>query len=868
MRTRSAYQKLLHDQEQLIRRPKLYKAGKLWLVAGVTTVSIGLTGFLGTPAVHAATTDTDTTQVSATSTSASGTSSATANSVALTPAADSSSAANATSTSTATKTGSAASSATATTAATTEKQTTSTSTTSTQKTATKAVTSDNQVSSATPAAKTEVDSDSATTTAQPAAASQSKTALETDQASTTMPATTTNSEPTDTSDQTATVTALGAVSADAITQAKTEAADVYATTGVAQTLTAVAATTDLNYAAGITDADLVATLNADPTTTVPAGDAGTITYTYVNALTGETITEAHNPFTGSGKLTGTASDSYTTSSVGAAVNVAAYDINLMGYKLLSDTSTLAATNYAAGAYTATLYYLPLKDVDIEWVDTDGNTLLSFAMPARYANLDDPYDATTGNLTIPGYTLVSMPANVTGTFNQVETSLSDTAPVAVQFVYQKTATSDDELYTSVTTTDVNIGQTGLGWATRPGSTYDLDTDVTNQAEQLAIKEATGYTAFASQGNKSGIMSPNGINYFVWSLSNMPVTVNYVIDNHDGTTTTLYTTQLSNDNYDTGQYFPVGNYDTATTTAAAIADGNLNLTGVTLEKIDGSTTGTYGLFGPQVTYYYNKDTPAMTTSVVSKTVNYVDQDGTTLSPSTLELVGFTETTDPITGAVTVTPNKRTLGAVTLPTIPGYHVVASQDATDAQSGQVVTNTSGNLTYTVVYEKDAVTPPDNGGTGTTPGGTDTGTDTGSTPGNGADSDNQTGTDTNTDTDANTGTSTANPGDVTTGRQNDQTASNGKTTPTQQLATTISGDTASNAGRTEQTVTHDKAGAAASFDLSATSGDATAKDSRMTRYHNLPQTSENADNLGAVGLLGLLSATLGWFGLEKRRHN
>lgn len=867
MRTRSAYQKLLHDQEQLIRRPKLYKAGKLWLVAGVTTVSIGLTGFLGTPAVHAATTDTDTTQVSATSTSASGTSSATANSVALTPAADSSSAANATITSTATKTGSAASSDTATTAATTEAQTTSTSTSSTQKTATKAVTSNSQASSAATTTKTETDSDSATT-AQPAAASQSQTALETNQASTTIPTTTTNSENTVTSDQTATVTDLGAVSADAITQAKTEVADVYATTGVAQTLTAVAATTDLNYAAGITDADLVATLNADPTTTVPAGDAGTITYTYVNALTGETITEAHNPFTGSGKLTGTASDSYTTSSVGAAVNVASYDINLMGYKLLSDTSTLAATNYAAGAYTATLYYLPLKDVDIEWVDTDGNTFLSYTLPARYANLDDPYDATMGALAIPGYTLVSTPTNVTGTFDQVETSLSDTAPVTVQFVYEKTATSDDELYTSVPSTDVNVGQTGVGWISKPGNPYDLDTAVGNQAEELAIKESKGYTAFASQGNKSGIMSPNGINYFVWSFANAPITVNYVIDNHDGTTTTLYTTQLSNDNYDTGQYFPVGNYDTATTTASAIANGNLNLTGVTLEKIDGSTTGTYGVFGQQVTYYYNKDTPAMTTSVVSKTVNYVDQDGNTLSASTLELVGFTETTDPITGAVTVTPNKRTLGAVTLPTIPGYHVVVSQDATDAQSGQVVTNTSGNLTYTVVYEKDAVTPPDNGGTGTTPGGTDTGTDTGNTPGNGADSGNQTGTDTSTGTDANTGTSTANSGDVTTGKQNDQTASNGETTPTQQLATTTSGDTASIAGQTEQTVTQDKSGAAASFDLSANSGDATAKDSRMTRYHNLPQTSENADNLGAAGLLGLLSATLGWFGLEKRQHN
>lgn len=878
---RSAYQKLLRDEGTATYRPRLYKAGKIWLVAGVTTISLGLAGVTGVTTVKADTTSaTDTTVVTNSATSTTGATATIASST-TTAESDSQSSDSATSEK-------AASSSTGTTAA------DSSSESSTAKTAangsTTAATSTEDVTEKSGESSTESSSDSATQADKSAtngtAAATDNTANKQSQSETTTSAAN-GGTASDTSKTASSknVVNLGAVDDETIAEEKATAAAEYAATGVPQTLTAVAATSEAaTYADGITDADLVATLNEDPTTSVPAGDAGTITYTYIDALTGESITAMHDPLSSNttAAFTGTETDAYTSDSIGSDIDIDKYDMNIQGYVLLSDTSSLAATEYTAGAYTSTLYYLPLKDVEVQLVDTDGNTIFSFTLPGKIMNAAqgdesaNSYDASMAGITVPGYTLVSSPDNATGSYTEVQTSLSDTDPVVVQYVYQKTATSDDELYTSVPSNTYNYTVVGSGYVAAAGKPYDFNVSVANEAEQLAMAIANGYTEFAIQGDISGTMSANGENYYIYALGNSPVTVNYVIDNHDGTTTSLYTTTLTNANWDLNQFFPTGNYDTADTTATAIADGSLNLTGVTLEKIGGSTTGTYSPFGQTVTYYYTKDTPAMTTSIVSKTVNYVDSEGNTLSPSTLEMVGFTETTDPVTGDVTITPTERTLDGVTLPTIAGYHVVLSADATAAQSNQTVTNTSDNLTYTVVYEKDAVvTPPDNGGdsgsasdptnttgnnTGTDTTGTDTGADTGT---------DTTGTDTTgTDTAGNTAD---NSGDVTTstqkvvGNNGSGSSSNGGNG----TSTSAAGNTTNGNGQSGTTVGGDAIvqTTANSVGTTADSNSAADNNSRMGRYHKLPQTSETQEHVGALGLLALVTTMAGWLGFEKRKH-
>ena len=126
----------------------------------------------------------------------------------------------------------------------------------------------------------------------------------------------------------------------------------------------------------------------------------------------------------------------------------------------------------------------------------------------------------------------------------------------------------------------------------------------------------------------------------------------------------------------------------------------------------------------TVVYNKDTPAFAMDSVTKTVHYVDQDGKTIAPDYTTQANFTEITDPVTGEKSYGPETGKLGYQENPTIKGYHVVTSP--AEATSTQTVKFGDADETYTVIYEKDAVT--DDGGTPTTPsenGGTTTTTTT-----------------------------------------------------------------------------------------------------------------------------------------------
>ncbi|ANZ60097.1 mucin-binding protein [Secundilactobacillus paracollinoides] len=976
MLKRSEYRKLMHDENTIIVRPKLYKAGKRWLVAGVTTLSIGLAGVAGASVAKADTTtaDADTTAVttsdssSTTSTTASDSAVLTSNSESTAGSTTESSASDtpeaATSTTTTatsdTKTASETTTAPDTTAKTAA--TTSTAATSTEKQASETSTTDTTAPAA--SAKTATDSTTAATDVK-AAVTPAETETTQSQPDTEAPASSTTDNPDE-----VTVTNLGATDAATLADAKTQAAATYAASGVAQMITAVDAAVDVPYtlAEGITADDLVAKMTADSTTTVPTGEAGIITYHYVDALTGETITGVPNPFQAAvnGKkptLDGTNTEAYAYGNLSSDVNVANNAVNLQGYVLISDISTLAATKNKAGAQSVTLYYVPLSDVIVQMVDEDtGDVIFQQTLPGSSMNASDGthpangYDTSAlASVVVPGYTLVSTPTDATGTFDQTQLSATDSNPILVQYLYKNTATSDDEDYTSAPSAPTSGVATTYPGAT--GQTYNLYNNGLQAA--LDAKTATGYTLVTSQGDPSGVMSSNGEYIRFYFLPNADVTVNYTAINPDGSTTSLDTQTVSNAGATATQTHSLGTY---TTTAESF-------TGYTLKEVVGNATGTYGPFGQQVTYYYTKNDPTVTTDIVSKTVNFVDQDGNTIAPSVTQnlgitksvdavtgditytpdpgtldavtmptitgyhvvqsadlsgarksetvafgdpdltytvvyekdapametdvvakqvtfvdqngntlspevtvAVGFTKTTDAATGEVTITPESRTLAGVTLPTIPGYHVVVSTDSDQATSSQTVHYGDSNLELTVVYEKDAVTPPDNGN-----GNGNSGTDTGNNSNPGTDTGNGTGTDTgttpgdttSTGTDGNTGTTTTNPGDVTTGQQpavvpnggNSTGGNSGTTTATTGNTATGNGQSGTPENGVGLTTTANSVG-------SATTQAGTANDSRMGRYHKLPQTSETQENAGVFGLLALATTMAGWLGFEKRKHD
>lgn len=968
---RSEYRKLMHDENTLIVRPKLYKAGKRWLVAGVTTLSIGLAGVAGASVAKADTTtaDADTTAVttsdssSTTSTTASDSAVLTSNSESTVDSTTESSASDTpeaatSSTTTATSDAKTASETTAPDTTAKTAATSSTAATSTEKQASETSTTDTTAPVA--SAKTATDSTPAATDVKEAV-----TPAETETTQTQPDTETPASSTTDNTDE-VTVTNLGATDAATLADAKTQAAATYAASGVAQMITAVDAAVDVPYtlAEGITADDLVAKMTADSTTTVPTGEAGIITYHYVDALTGETITGVPNPFQAAvnGKkptLDGTNTEAYAYGNLSSDVNVANNAASLQGYVLISDISTLAATKNKAGAQSVTLYYVPLSDVIVQMVDKDtGNVIFQQTLPSTKMNEENGYDTSyITSLNVPGYTLVSTPSDATGTFTQTQLSADDPNPLLVQYLYSKTATSSDEVYTSVPAelTGSSLTPTISGGAT------DAPYNLNDHGLQAAIesKLAQGYTELATQGDISGKMSSSGEYVQIYLLPNQNVTVNYIALNPDGSTTSLDTQTVSNAGATATQTYSLGTY---TTTAESF-------TGYTLKEVVGNATGTYGPFGQQVTYYYTKNDPTVTTDIVSKTVNFVDQDGNTIAPSVTQnlgitksvdavtgditytpdpgtldavtmptitgyhvvqsadlsgarkaetvafgdpdltytvvyekdapametdvvakqvtfvdqngntlspevtvAVGFTKTTDAATGEVTITPESRTLAGVTLPTIPGYHVVVSTDSDQATSSQTVHYGDSNLELTVVYEKDAVTPPDNGN-----GNGNSGTDTGNNSNPGTDTGNGTGTDTgttpgdttSTGTDGNTGTTTTNPGDVTTGQQPAVVPNDGNSTSGNSGTTTATtGNTATGNGQSGTTGNGAGLTTTANSVGTETTQAGTANDSRMGRYHKLPQTSETQENAGVFGLLALATTMAGWLGFEKRKHD
>ncbi|EKY8305521.1 class 1 internalin InlJ [Listeria monocytogenes] len=233
---------------------------------------------------------------------------------------------------------------------------------------------------------------------------------------------------------------------------------------------------------------------------------------------------------------------------------------------------------------------PIKgeDVTVHYLDDKGEKLA--ADEVLSGNLDDPYTSSAKD--IPDYTLTTTPDNATGTFT--------TTSQSVTYVYTKNIVAAEPVTVNY------VDDTGKTLA--PSETLNGNVGDTYNA---TAKQIDGYTLSAEPTNATGqfTSSAQTVNY-IYTKNPAPekgvVEIHYVDENNK---------QLSSATEISGT---VGNnYTTEPKT----------IDGYTLTTTPDNATGTFNTSSQTVTYVYTKNIEA----AEPVTVNYVDANGKTLTPS---------------------------------------------------------------------------------------------------------------------------------------------------------------------------------------------------------------------------------------------
>ncbi|EMO0988248.1 MucBP domain-containing protein [Listeria monocytogenes] len=220
-------------------------------------------------------------------------------------------------------------------------------------------------------------------------------------------------------------------------------------------------------------------------------------------------------------------------------------------------------------------------------DAQGQELKAPVVDTKDYHIQDNY--TTTAATIPGYSLVSTPANQNGTFGA--------GNVTVNYVYKK----DDYTLTS-TYKDTN-GQE-LKAPKVDAKTYHIQDTYKTTAAVIP-----GYTLVATPKNDQGTFGANN------------VTVNYVYQTNDYTLTSTFKDAQGNElkaaEIDAQKYHI---HDTYTSKAAVIP-------GYTLEKTPTNETGTFNASDIQVNYVYKANDYQLTST-------FKDQQGNEIALPTVD------------------------------------------------------------------------------------------------------------------------------------------------------------------------------------------------------------------------------------------
>ncbi|ENO9440235.1 class 1 internalin InlJ [Listeria monocytogenes] len=233
---------------------------------------------------------------------------------------------------------------------------------------------------------------------------------------------------------------------------------------------------------------------------------------------------------------------------------------------------------------------PIKgeDVTVHYLDDKGEKLADDEVLS--GNLDDPYTSSAKD--IPDYTLTTTPDNATGTFT--------TTSQSVTYVYTKNIVAAEPVtvnYVDDTGKTLSPSEILNG---NVGDTYNA-----------TAKQIDGYTLSAEPTNVTGqfTSSAQTVNY-IYTKNPAPekgvVEIHYVDENNKQLSSATEISGTVGDNY---------------TTEPKTIDG------YTLTTTPDNATGTFNTSSQTVTYVYTKNIEA----AEPVTVNYVDANGKTLSPS---------------------------------------------------------------------------------------------------------------------------------------------------------------------------------------------------------------------------------------------
>ncbi|MCG0675115.1 mucus-binding protein [Lactiplantibacillus plantarum] len=395
---------------------------------------------------------------------------------------------------------------------------------------------------------------------------------------------------------------------------------------------------------------------------VLAATAAPITVKYVDALTGESLVTTDLT------LNGIVGQPYTTQRI---------DDELPNYDFTNIVGNASGV-FTADAQTVTYYYTrkDAGDITIHMVDTNGNLVYEpQILPGKHNlgnayNLDAPtFDHfklqqtigqtyTTEPLGIENYTLMTTPANATGTFTDQEQTViyvyvrRDAGQIVVKYqdsagnplapdklldgkeqlgtAYQTAAISISNFYlvatpanaTGTFSTDTqtviyqytrsNAGHITVKYQDANGTTLAPDDILTGNGQlgrpyQTNAKTIENYRLFQTPANATGQFSDQAqtVIYVYTREDAGDITVQYLDENGQ---------QLAADNVLSGQGQLGQPYETSP----------LNINGYTVKSTQGNTTGTYTAQPQRVVYIYER------TAGQPVTAKYQDQDGKSIHP----------------------------------------------------------------------------------------------------------------------------------------------------------------------------------------------------------------------------------------------
>lgn len=364
--------------------------------------------------------------------------------------------------------------------------------------------------------------------------------------------------------------------------------------------------------------------------------------------------------------------------------------------------------------TVTAYYEKLADIKIEYVDEGNPNTVIYSMvftgDSFYGNED--YDFSYQKPVFWGYVYDAAKTDeseLKGTFKSVD---EVTSPVVIQVMYKKTGTDTNSpsdyvnaplganlsnLSDKTGKTHEVTGQSTDASGTKP-STDDQEVFGNDGMPEAAVKISgdkntpsrfENYTLVGSAGFQTQMVKDR-LTTMGEQIANQPVRIFFVDDTAGNTI--ISSVEIGDFDPSTNT-IPVGAYDTSTVEAQV--EPQLLKEGYRPNGINGMTTGSYDEMYRNV-YYHYVHTISYGTATSTRTINFQDENGKTVSPSVTQTVKYLVATDNVAGKSVYTP-QNAYYQVDVPSVDGY--TTNQTVVAQTPVMPSVDKPQNVTETVVY-------------------------------------------------------------------------------------------------------------------------------------------------------------------------